>query len=197
MKAAHKEWLTLAELAFEAAVNQIPGLPVSDNGMLHFIRAHKIDDNPDLCRDHPKRPRAKIYHRAILERFRQEDSDDWLLTGDICRAKLPGLPNTSWGMDTFLKKAGWREVPEKSRERRKNGGGFEYHVSLLPAEAQAAWLAHCQEQRATVPPQAIAATDAKPAFTSPPDLSTVRNSALLAELLTRVFRALGDETSNG
>lgn len=188
-----KEWMTLAELTREVVQRDIPGLPVSASGLLHFVRAHKIDDNPSLYRRDPKRRSAHLFHSSILETYAQERVPQWLSVGDMVRAKLPGLPRSSGSMDIYLKRNGWRDDPSRHRLRHGNGGGFEYHISLLPNESQNAWLRYIErgflDEPTEMPEVAAVKTASQAAI---PDLSSVKNSALLAELMARLFKALGD-----
>lgn len=66
---------------------------------------------------------------------------DWLSTADLADLALPGLPATQRGWNEYAEREGWVSVPGKARVRKSRGGGFEYHVSLLPAEALALYAA--------------------------------------------------------
>ncbi|SDF51676.1 DNA-binding protein [Rhodobacter capsulatus] len=188
-----KEWLTLAELTREVVEREIPGLPVSGSGLLHFVRAHKIDDDPNLYRRNPKYRHMHQFHRSILESFAQEKAPQWLSVGDMVRAKLPGLPRSSGTLDFYLKRHGWRDDPGRCRGRHGQGGGFEYHISLLPKEAQDAWFRYIERGFLDDPTAKTETSSASPAPQAPAhDLSAVKNSQLLAELVARVIKAMGD-----
>jgi len=60
----------------------------------------------------------------------------WYTTSEIAKLRIPGLPATQRGVYQKLNKEGILEHPTKSRRRANSGGGREYHVSLLPREAQ-------------------------------------------------------------
>lgn len=48
-------------------------------------------------------------------------------------AGLPGLPGSARGVQIRAKRMGWKARPRKAR-----GGGFEYHIDALAAEARVA-----------------------------------------------------------
>lgn len=60
---------------------------------------------------------------------------EWLTSSEIAEAKLPDLPQTRKGIEKVIDQRGWREG-EKARKRAGRGGGWEYHISLLPEAAQ-------------------------------------------------------------
>jgi len=61
---------------------------------------------------------------------------------------IAGLPNTVQGVIARAKREEW-----KSRPRRAQGGGKEYHISSLPAETQAALRQQQPEQPDTITPE--------------------------------------------
>ncbi|MFK0277413.1 transposase domain-containing protein [Ensifer sp. NPDC090286] len=60
---------------------------------------------------------------------------EWLTSSEIAAARLPDLPQTRQGMELMIAQFGWRST-DKARTRAGRGGGFEYHISLLPSAAQ-------------------------------------------------------------
>lgn len=60
---------------------------------------------------------------------------EWLTSTEIAAARLPDLPQTRQGIELMIAQCGWRST-DQARTREGRGGGFEYHVSLLPAAAQ-------------------------------------------------------------
>lgn len=63
---------------------------------------------------------------------------EWLTTTELAAARLPGLPTTQRGVEGLAKTQGWRHTA-MARKRPGKGGGWEYHIRLLPAAAQARW----------------------------------------------------------
>jgi putative transposase len=57
----------------------------------------------------------------------------WFTLTDIADMQLPELPSTRPGLMDKAKRETWRNRPRKG-----SGGGFEYHLSSLPAQAQIA-----------------------------------------------------------
>ncbi|WPJ67985.1 transposase A [Sinorhizobium phage StopSmel] len=60
---------------------------------------------------------------------------EWLTSSEIAAARLPDLPQSRQGMELMIAQSGWRST-DKARTREGRGGGFEYHISLLPSAAQ-------------------------------------------------------------
>ncbi len=60
----------------------------------------------------------------------------WYTPAELAALKLPAFPHTRMGIKKRFEKAGCQEHPIKSRRRTDSGGGREYHVALLPNEAQ-------------------------------------------------------------
>ncbi|MBB4955357.1 hypothetical protein HNO93_003438, partial [Agrobacterium vitis] len=57
----------------------------------------------------------------------------------VVRLKLKVMPLTKKGVIDFIKREGWMDLPTNlCRKRTGRGGGFEYHISLLPEALQAA-----------------------------------------------------------
>jgi putative transposase len=71
-------------------------------------------------------------------------ADLWFTTSDLAAAALPGLPDTRQGIERLAKRDGWRVTlaggQPRSRRRLSQGGGWEYHISVLPLAAQAALI---------------------------------------------------------
>ncbi|MBY6091046.1 transposase domain-containing protein [Maritimibacter alkaliphilus] len=61
---------------------------------------------------------------------------EWWTPAEIAAAGLPDMPSTRQGVDAMLKAGGWRDTPDKSRQRQGRGGGREYHWQLFPTAAQ-------------------------------------------------------------
>ena len=60
---------------------------------------------------------------------------EWLTSAELAQAALPDMPQTRQGIETMIAQRGWRET-EQARKRAGRGGGFEYHISLLPEAAR-------------------------------------------------------------
>ncbi|KZL19052.1 transposase domain-containing protein [Pseudovibrio sp. Ad37] len=66
---------------------------------------------------------------------------EWFEVSELLGVQVSGWPETVMGMSRLIDREGWRNHAERCRERDGQGGGFEYHVSLLPASVQAKLLA--------------------------------------------------------
>jgi putative transposase len=60
---------------------------------------------------------------------------EWLTSSEIAAARLPDLPQTRQGIELMIAQCGWRSTSQ-ARPRAGRGGGYEYHISLLPPGAQ-------------------------------------------------------------
>lgn len=60
---------------------------------------------------------------------------DWFSTSDLAALALPGFPATRGGWEQIAQREGWENQKDKVRARKGRGGGLEYHVELLSAEA--------------------------------------------------------------
>lgn len=69
---------------------------------------------------------------------------EWLTVAEIVALGSPALPASEKGLALVIDREGWRDDSRRARERAGRGGGWEYHVSRLPAETQARWLAQQQ-----------------------------------------------------
>ncbi|MCA1492729.1 transposase [Ensifer sp. NBAIM29] len=55
------------------------------------------------------------------------------------RLKIKAMPHSKRGVQDYIKREGWDATPFcQKREGRAGGGGYEYHISLLPEALQAA-----------------------------------------------------------
>ncbi|MGC4407557.1 transposase [Rhizobium rosettiformans] len=62
---------------------------------------------------------------------------EWFTLSDLAEAKLPDMPWTIKGYDKYIIRHGWRAIGKvRKRQGREGGGGFEYHISLLPDPAR-------------------------------------------------------------
>ncbi|WP_020179820.1 transposase domain-containing protein [Methylopila sp. M107] len=64
---------------------------------------------------------------------------EWLAVPDILALNHPALPRDRRELDRMALRQGWRADPDRARMRPgvgREGGAWEYHVSLLPAEAR-------------------------------------------------------------
>lgn len=83
-------------------------------------------------------------------------TDYWLTAAQIAAMRLPGLPSTTQNVNALARSRGWARPeqehhPERNphgvwRRRAGRGGGFEYHVAVLPSVARAAALAQLSRQ---------------------------------------------------
>jgi hypothetical protein len=64
---------------------------------------------------------------------------DWLSPQELADLALPGLPDTKQGWNELIDREGWLQRKGKVRPRRGKGGGFEYHIDLLPPAALATY----------------------------------------------------------
>lgn len=61
---------------------------------------------------------------------------EWFTLPEIAAQPLPDLPGTRRGLAELADRDGWRHAEGKARRAARKGGGWEYHVSLLPSAAQ-------------------------------------------------------------
>ncbi|MDD7908535.1 transposase domain-containing protein [Pseudovibrio exalbescens] len=66
---------------------------------------------------------------------------EWFDVSEMIGVRVSGWPETEMGMSRLIEREGWRNHGDRCREREGQGGGYEYHVSLLPACVQAKLLA--------------------------------------------------------
>lgn len=65
----------------------------------------------------------------------------WLTLAEIAALALPGLPETERGVRLLAEREAWDRRARLARPRAGRGGGFEYHVALLPLVARVALFA--------------------------------------------------------
>jgi transposase InsO family protein len=61
---------------------------------------------------------------------------EWFTLAEIAASALPELPRGKSALSELAAREGWRYQPGKVRKLDRRGGGFEYHISLLPGAAQ-------------------------------------------------------------
>lgn len=66
---------------------------------------------------------------------------NWLSASEIAALGLPGLPAAKRAVTRYAQRAGWDARAGLARPRTGKGGGIEYHLDLLPAEARAHYVA--------------------------------------------------------
>ncbi|MEZ5792500.1 MAG: transposase domain-containing protein [Nitratireductor sp.] len=77
----------------------------------------------------------------------------WLTAAEIAELRLPDMPATRQGIERMVRTEGWRSRTGKARKRSGRGGGYEYHVSLLPGAAQMAMAAREKAGERETPPE--------------------------------------------
>lgn len=60
----------------------------------------------------------------------------WWSPAELAEAGLPDLPSSKRNVNALAAREGWQNVPECARPRRGQGGGWEYHWTLLPVRAR-------------------------------------------------------------
>lgn len=65
---------------------------------------------------------------------------EWLTPKEIAELGAAGLPATARNVNAVAERQGWREQTGRARRSEGRGGGWEYHYTLLPGEAQARLL---------------------------------------------------------
>jgi len=71
---------------------------------------------------------------------RTAPEQEWWTAEELAAAGLPDLPGTRQGIEASARRQGWRSQPDSARRRKARGGGWEYHWTLLPVQAQTALL---------------------------------------------------------
>jgi transposase InsO family protein len=66
---------------------------------------------------------------------------EWFTLAEALAVKSPSLPTDMGSLSRKVEREDWRGNPERARKRAGQGGGFEYHVSLFPADVQARLIA--------------------------------------------------------
>lgn len=62
---------------------------------------------------------------------------EWFTIPELATACLPDFPQTQQGIDALSKTFSWQARADHARKANRRGGGWEYHLALLPAAAQA------------------------------------------------------------
>lgn len=62
---------------------------------------------------------------------------EWFTPAEIARAAGRDLPTSERGITRLAETKGWRRDPNRARKRSGRGGGWEYHITLLPGPVQA------------------------------------------------------------
>jgi len=82
---------------------------------------------------------------APLRKSQSAPAREWWTARELAAAKLPGLPGTKRGVVKLAGRERWRQRVgdgsqplARKRPGREGGGGWEYHVSLLPQAARVA-----------------------------------------------------------
>lgn len=66
---------------------------------------------------------------------------EWFTAAELLELRAPALPDTIRGLNLLIERQAWRADERRARVRFGQGGGWEYHYSLFPAEVQVAILA--------------------------------------------------------
>lgn len=111
----------------------------------------------------------------------------WLTPDEIAKLALPGLPATKRNVNAFALVSGWSRREHLCRPRTGPGGGFEYHLDLLPPDARRAYVARLMPD--AVPEDVAEAAEAEPAAARMRDDAAEARDARLAILAAaeRVF----------
>ncbi len=104
----------------------------------------------------------------------------WFSAAEIAALALPGLPRTKRNINALAASEGWPERKGLCRRRAGAGGGFEFHLDLLPLEARAAYVTRVAP--APLTNEAQAAAEAEPAAANLRDDAAEARDARLAIL---------------
>lgn len=110
----------------------------------------------------------------------------WLSAAEIAALQLADLPHTRENIVRFAERNGWNARSEHVRPRVGRGGGVEYHIHLLPADARADYVAR-QIEMVEIPASIARDAAAEPAAADLSGASTDSRDARLA-LLTLADR---------
>jgi putative transposase len=80
---------------------------------------------------------------------------EWFTASEILPAAAPALPDALSALNAYILDAGWRRDVQRARVRFGKGGGYEYHITLLPLSTRAA-LSAADE---TIIQKAVAASE--------------------------------------
>jgi hypothetical protein len=61
---------------------------------------------------------------------------EWFTAAEIAAAALPEMPKSHVAVANLATREGWQHQDGKCRKVAARGGGWEYHISLLPRTAQ-------------------------------------------------------------
>lgn len=86
----------------------------------------------------------------------------WFSAAEIAAAGKGDLPNTVRGLNLLIERDGWRLDAARSRKTGGRGGGWEYHVSLLPKPVQVRLGAGSATSHSGAPPS-VGSADISPA----------------------------------
>ena len=98
-------------------------------------------------------------------------NQEWFSAADLAGLDLPGMPSTKAGVIAMSDAKGWRHPDRENthwRRRAGRGGGFEYHLAVLPRAAQIK-LAMDQAGVAAGAHEAVSRDDAWAWFATLPD----------------------------
>lgn len=115
----------------------------------------------------------------------------WFTAQELAASSLPGIPSTESGMIRLAKRENW-----EAQQRMGKGGGYEYHISNLPAEARKAL--EDQQIQAMVPRlHESKAVIAKPASTLQTETSMTHRQRSTADARGTVINAVTAMCDNG
>lgn len=63
-------------------------------------------------------------------------TNDWFTARELAERRLPDLGETERAIQLFAKRNRWSEQGDLARKRPGRGGGYEYHIDLLPLPAR-------------------------------------------------------------
>ncbi len=63
-------------------------------------------------------------------------SKNWLTAKELAELRLAGMPATERAIQIMAKREGWQDHSSLARKRAGRGGGWEYHIDLLPEAAR-------------------------------------------------------------
>ncbi|WP_334128248.1 Mu transposase C-terminal domain-containing protein [Sneathiella sp.] len=102
----------------------------------------------------------------------------WYTAAEIADLNIPGLPTTRQGVMRLVEVEQWQAERTRCRPRAGQGGGVEYHISLLPAAAQS--LLALRSLKAGMSP--VPLPEAPPVTTELPRRACVKRDAKMAVL---------------
>ncbi len=65
---------------------------------------------------------------------------EWLSAAEIAEAGLPDIPTVRNSVSSLASRLGWNAHPILCRKREGLGGGYEYHIDILPPAARMAYV---------------------------------------------------------